>query len=107
MFSTLSLSLLNRKVELGRKFSCLGPQQSVAIAENIVQVIGIKREMLQFREVLSICKIKSWSELTMAIFTWQNMGELCFGQKYTVTSRLGGKDLDIGYTFRTDFSICE
>ena len=107
MFSALSLSLLNRKVELGRKFSCLGPQQSVAIAENIVQVIGIKREMLQFREVLSIYKIKSWFELTMAILTWQNMGELCFGQKYTVTSRLGGKDLDIGYTFRTDFSICE
>ena len=39
---------------------------------------------------------------------WGN-ANLCFGQKYTLTSRLGGgdQDLDVGLTFRIDFSICE
>ena len=48
MFSTLSLSLLNTKAALGKKFSCLGLQQSVKIADDIVQAILIKWVMLQF-----------------------------------------------------------
>ena len=36
-FSTLSLSSLNRKAALGKTFSCLGLQQSVAKADDIVQ----------------------------------------------------------------------
>ena len=60
-------------------------------------------------QVLSIYKIEFWFQLTIAILIWENMGEICLGQKYTVTFRLegGGKDLDIGYTFRIEFSICE
>ena len=60
-------------------------------------------------QVLSIYKIEFWFQLTIAILIWENMGEICLGQKYTVTSRLegGGKDLGIGYTFRIEFSICE
>ena len=38
-FSALSLSSSNRKATLGRKFSCLGLQQSVATADNIMQTI--------------------------------------------------------------------
>ena len=38
-FSTLSLPSLNRKATMGRKFSCLGLQQSVATADNIMQAI--------------------------------------------------------------------
>ena len=41
-FSTLLLSLLNRKAALGRKISCLSIQESVAIADDIVQAIRIK-----------------------------------------------------------------
>ena len=48
MFSTVSLSLLNTKAALGKKFSCLGLQQSVKIADDIVQAILIKWVMLQF-----------------------------------------------------------
>ena len=39
VFSTFSLSLLNRKAALGRKFPNLGLQQSVVIVGDIVQVI--------------------------------------------------------------------
>ena len=35
----LSLSSLNRKAAPGSKFSCLGVQQPVAIADDIVQAI--------------------------------------------------------------------
>ena len=63
--------------------------------------------MLQFQEFLSVYKIEFWFELKIAMLTQENMGELCFGQKYTVMSRLGGKDLDIGYTFRIEVLICE
>ena len=45
--------------------------------------------MLQFQEVLSIYKIEFWCELTIAIFIWENV-DLCFRQKYTLTSRIGG-----------------
>ena len=45
--------------------------------------------MLHFQEVLSIYKIELWCELTIAILIWENV-ELYFGQKYTLTSRLGG-----------------
>ena len=69
VFSTLSLSLLNGKAALGRKFSCAGFQQSLAMASNVVQAIRIKRVMLQFRGVLSICGVECWCELTMGILT--------------------------------------
>ena len=94
MFPTLSLSSLNWKAALGRKFSCLGLQQSVAIAHGIVQVILIKRVMLQFQELLSIYKIEFWCELTIAILIWENV-DLRFGQKYTLTSMLGGEGIKI------------
>ena len=44
-------------------------------------------------------------ELTIAIL----MLDLCFCQKYTLTSRLGGGDpgVDVRSTFRIEFSICE
>ena len=45
--------------------------------------------MLQFQEVVSMCKIEFWCQLTIAILIWENL-ELCFGQKYTLISRLGG-----------------
>ena len=56
--------------------------------------------MLQFQEVLSIYKIEFWCELTIAILIWENV-DLCFGQKYTLASRLGGggQDLDVGLKF--------
>ena len=40
-------------------------------------------------------KIEIWCELTLAILIWENVN-LCFSQKYTLTSRLGGR----GYRFR-------
>lgn len=46
--SQLSLSSLKRKAALGSKFSYLGIQQSVGIADDIVQVIWIKQTMLEF-----------------------------------------------------------
>ena len=46
--------------------------------------------MLQFPEVLSIYKIEFWLELTIAIFISENV-DLCFRQKYTLRSSLGGK----------------
>ena len=86
VFSTLSLFSSYRKVALGRKFSRFGLQQSVATAGDIAQATWIKRVMLQFQEVLSIYKIEFWCELTVAILIWENV-ELCFSQKYTLTSR--------------------
>ena len=109
VFSTLSLSSLNRKSALGRKFFCFGFQQTVVIAHDIVQAIWIERVMLQFQEVLSIYKIELWCELTIAILIWENV-DLCFGEKYTLRSSLeweGGQDLDVGSMFRKEFSICE
>ena len=79
---------------MGRKFSCLGLQQSVAIADNIVQAIWIKSVMLQFQEDLSIYKIEFWYEWTIAILIWENV-DLCFGQKYTLTSTLGWEEVKI------------
>ena len=93
-------------------FFCLGLQQSIAIADDIVQAILIKRVMLQFQEILSIYKIEFSCEVTMAILIWKTV-DLCFGQKYTLSFRLGvegggvGQDLDVGSTFRIVFSICE
>ena len=87
-FSTLLLSLLNRKAALGRKFSCLSIQQSVAIADEIVQAIRIKRVLLQSKEIMSIYKIKFWYESTIAILISENVN-LCFSQKYTFMSSLG------------------
>ena len=46
--------------------------------------------MLQFKGVLSIHKTEFWCKLTLAILIWENKG-LCFSQKYTLTSRLGGR----------------
>ena len=74
--------------------SCLGLQQSVAIAEDIKQAIWVKRVMLQFQEVLSICKIEYWCELTTAIPVWGNV-DLCLGQKYLLKSGLGGEGVKI------------
>ena len=45
--------------------------------------------MLQFQEVLPIYKIELWCELTIAILIWENV-DLCFRQKYALTSRLAG-----------------
>ena len=45
---------------LWRKFSCLGLQLSVWIADDIVQMIRIKRVMSQFQEVLSLYKVLVW-----------------------------------------------
>ena len=86
VFPTLSLSSLNRKAALRRKFSCLVLQQSVAIAHDIVQVILIKRVMLQFQEALSIHRMEFWCELTIAKAIWENVN-LFFGEKCTLTSR--------------------
>ena len=49
-----------------------------------MQALRIKRVMLQFQDVIYL-----------------------FCQKYTLTSRLrgGGQDLELGSTFRIDFSI--
>ena len=65
--------------------------------------------MLQFQEVVSMCKIEFWCQLTIAILIWENL-ELCFGQKYTLISRLGGggsevKILDVRLTFRIVFDL--
>ena len=46
--------------------------------------------MLPFQEVPSIYKIEFLCHLTIAIFIWENV-DLCFGQKYTLTARLGGR----------------
>ena len=46
--------------------------------------------MLQFQEVLPIYKIELWCELTIAILIWENV-DLCFRQKYALTSWLGGR----------------
>ena len=64
--------------------------------------------MLQFQEVLSIYKIEFCCELTIVVIIWENV-DLCFGQKYTLTYRLEGRgqDLDVGLTFRIEFSFCE
>ena len=59
-----------------------------AIADDILRAISIKRLMLQFPEVLLIYKIEFWCELTIAILIWENV-DLCSGQKYTLTYRLG------------------
>ena len=50
--------------------------------------------MLQFQEVLSICKIEYWSELTTAIPIWGNV-DLCLGQKCLLKSGLGGEGVKI------------
>ena len=50
--------------------------------------------MLQFQELLSIYKIEFWCELTIAILIWENV-DLRFGQKYTLTSMLGGEGIKI------------
>ena len=42
--------------------------------------------MSHFQELLSIYKIEFWCELRIY---WENV-DLCFGQKYTLMSRLGG-----------------
>ena len=86
-FSTLLLSLLNRKAALGRKFSCLSIQQSVAIAGDIVQAIRIKWVLLQSQEIISIYKMEFWCESTIAILISENV-DFCFSQKYTLTSSL-------------------
>ena len=78
---------LNGKAALGRKIFCLGLQQPVAITDDIVQVIRIKRVMLQFQEVMSIYKTEFWCELTIAVLFWEN-AELWFAQKYTLTFTL-------------------
>ena len=57
--------------------------------------------MLQFQEVVSMCKIEFWCQLTIAILIWENL-ELCFGQKYTLISRLGG---EWGQDFRCQIDI--
>ena len=69
--------------------------------------------MLQFQKILLIYKIEFSCEVTIAILIWKTV-DLCFGQKYTLTFRLGveggggvGQDLDVGSTFRIVFSICE
>ena len=58
--------------------------------------------MLQSQEVLSIYKREFWCELTTAILTSKNV-ELCFSQKYTLMSRLGDQNLDVGLTFIIEF----
>ena len=50
--------------------------------------------MLQFQELLSIYKIEFWCEITIAVLIWENV-DLCFGQKYTLRSRLGGEGVKI------------
>ena len=44
--------------------------------------------MLQIQEILSIYKIEFSCEVTIAILIWKTV-DLCFGQKYTLTFRLG------------------
>ena len=54
-------------------------------------------------------------KLPVDILIWENV-DLCFRQKYTLTSRLGGgaggagggcQDLAVRSTFRIEFLICE
>ena len=76
---------------------------------NLISLVLFYGVLLQYQEVLSIYKIECWCELTTAILIWGNV-DLCFGQKYTLTSRLGGggcQNLDVISTFRIEFSICE
>ena len=56
VFSTISLSSLNRKAALGRNFSYLCLQQSIAIAHDILQAIWIKQVLLQFQELCQYTK---------------------------------------------------
>ena len=51
--------------------------------------------MLQFQEVLSIYETEFWFALTMAIVIWENLGELCFGQK-----KYSNAYLEIAHMFR-------
>ena len=55
------------------------------------------------------------TKTSVDILIWENVN-LCFRQKYTLTSRLGGgaggaggggQDLDVRSTFRIEFLICE
>ena len=55
------------------------------------------------------------TKTSVDILIWENV-DLCFRQKYTLTSRLGGgaggagggcQDLDVRSTFRIEFLICE
>ena len=56
--------------------------------------------MLQFEEVLSIYEIDFWCELTIAVLI-RGIIDLCFGQKYTMESRLSGRGS--GVSRRIDF----
>ena len=58
MIPTLSLSSLNRKAALGRKFFSLSLQQPDVIVGHMAQPIRIKQVMLQFQEVLSVCDVE-------------------------------------------------
>ena len=60
VFSTISKSSLNRKAPLKRKFSWLGLQQNVAIADDIVQEIWIKRVMFSRSSVNIQNRILVW-----------------------------------------------
>ena len=48
--------------------------------------------MLQIERVLSLNKIEFWCEIAIPI--WENV-DICFGQKHTLTSRLGGEAVKI------------
>ena len=52
--------------------------------------------MLQFQEDLSIYKTEFWFELTITILIGENV-DLCFGQNYTLTSRLWGEGRDLDF----------
>ena len=94
VFSTISESSLNRKVALKRKFSWLGLQQSVAIADDIVQEIWIKRVMFSRSSVNIQNRILVWVSNSFSYLFYENV-ELSFGQKYTLTSRLREKGVKI------------
>ena len=79
VFYTLTI-FVEQENSTGEEVFCLGLQQSVAKAHDIVQAILIKRVMLQFQEVLSIYKMEFWCELTIAILIWENV-DLCLSQK--------------------------
>ena len=63
--------------------------------------------MLQFQDVLSICKIECWCEITLNDFG--KCGSLIWSKIYIVISVKGGwgQDLDIRLTFRIEFLISE
>lgn len=50
--------------------------------------------MLQIERVLSLNKIDFWCEIRIAIPIWENV-DISFGQKHTLTSRLGGEGVKI------------